>query len=126
VAGCDGTPVTAVTRPPRDGPTRRYRNPRNNAGSTEAIIAGFGCAADCGACVDVDADADADAEADVDIEADVDVDAGRASTGVVVRFCAPWVSVLTGAAMAAVAIVRTNIVRIVVRCMPDPRSSRGF
>jgi hypothetical protein len=41
VRGCDGTPVTVVTRPPREGPTRRYRMPLKSAGSTASIIAAF-------------------------------------------------------------------------------------
>src|ERR1044072_9067909 len=34
VFGCDGTPVTVVTRPPRAGPTSRYRKPLKNDEST--------------------------------------------------------------------------------------------
>src|SRR6185436_17736221 len=30
VFGCEGTPVTVVTRPPRAGPTSRYRKPLKN------------------------------------------------------------------------------------------------
>jgi hypothetical protein len=38
VRGCEGTPVTVVTRPPRDGPTSRYCIPLKSAGSTLDIM----------------------------------------------------------------------------------------